>query len=285
MSVEAFATPALGLAEREREYSPSSRIGGDYRPFLDAYAAGSRAAVDRLGPPHTIAYGPSAAETVDVFVPAAGAPAPTLVFFHGGYWQELSKRESAFAALDAIAAGCALAVVDYALAPAVSVGTIVAQCRAAFDRVRAEAPALGLDPARLVVAGSSAGAHLAAMVALQRPAEVAAAVLVSGVYDLGPLVGTSINAALGLDDATARQLSPQFADLSAFPPAVVAWGDNETGEFVRQSRAFAAALRACDRAVDSLEIAGRNHFDVILDLVAPDTALGTATRARLRGAS
>lgn len=282
MPVGASPLPALGLDEREREYSPSSRIGGDWRPYLAAYVQRSRAAVERLGAPRTLAYGRSASETVDVFAPPAGSPAATLVYFHGGYWQELSKHESAFAAGDALDAGAAFVAVDYTLAPAVRVETIVAQCVAAFDRVHAEAAGLGLDPARLVVAGSSAGAHLAAMVALQRPRAVAAAVLVSGVYDLGPLVGTSINAALGLEADDARALSPQFADLSGFPPAVLAWGDNETGEFVRQSGAFAAALRACGRDVEVFEVPGRNHFDVILELASPGTSLGEATLARLR---
>jgi len=98
--------------------------------------------------------------------------------------------------------------------------------------------------------------------------------LLSGIYDLRPLVGTYINDALGLDENAAKALSPIQHDLSAFPPTLVAWGEDETDEFKRQSRAFAQPLsKAC-----TVEIEGRNHFDIVEDLTT-DTALGRAVTA------
>lgn len=255
-------------AERERQYSPSSCIGGDYRPFIRAYAERS-AAARRAHPPTTIQYGPTARRTLDLFVPpGVGAP-PVLVFFHGGYWQELSKRESAFAAMDCLAHGIAYAAVDYTLAPDATLTEIVAECRAAVA-------ALGRF-GDLVVAGSSAGAHLAAMVALEAGNRIKGAVLVSGIYELEPLIGTSINEALGLDATEAARVSPLRARLSGFPPSLVCWGDKETDQFKRQSLVFAEAVRSAGGDCSAFECAGRNHFDVIFDLADPGSELGRRT--------
>lgn len=256
----------LSDAEREREYSPSSCIGGNYQPFIRAYIEQSAAAY-RAHPPTTLTYGSAATQTIDMFTPPRVTRPPMLVYFHGGYWQELSKCESAFAVPHALAHGIAVGVVDYTLAPAATLSEIVAECRAAVTRLADRGP--------LVVAGSSAGAHLAAMVA-DMPA-VRGAVLVSGIYDLEPLIGTSINEALGLDLEEAARNSPlrEVRKLrKAFSPSLVCWGDNETDQFKRQSRAFATALREAGNACTDFECAGRNHFDVILDLTDPATALG-----------
>jgi arylformamidase len=63
------------------------------------------------------------------------------------------------------------------------------------------------------------------------------------------------------------------------PPAVVAWGEIETSEFKRQSRAFAARLAVDGTACTTLEVSGRNHFDVVLDLADPSSPLFAAARA------
>jgi arylformamidase len=258
---------SLSEAEREREYSPSSCIGGNYQPYIRAYAERSEAA-RRAHPPETVRYGPGERQTIDLFTPSNVARPPVLVFFHGGYWQELSKRDSAFAAPHCLARGIAYAAVDYTLAPAAKLSQIVEECRAALARLEEIGP--------LVVAGSSAGAHLAAMATNER---MLGAVLVSGIYELEPLIGTSINTALGLDAAEAARNSPLRRRLGQFPPSLVCWGDNETGQFKRQSRAMAEALCAASARCEAFECAHRNHFDVILDLADPRTDLGQRTLA------
>jgi len=283
----------LDDAARERELSPSSCIGGDYRPFIAAYAERSAAARALPGARLNLAYGAGADERLDLFVPTAPASStasgtqapPLLVFIHGGYWQELSKEASSFAAADAQAQGCAFAALDYTLAPAATVAQIVQQCRRAIVWLHREAATLGFDRHRIVVAGSSAGAHLAAMCALPgsvSAARVKAAVLVSGIYELEPLVGTSINAALGLDAQAARAVSPALAsNLSGFPPALVCWGEVETAEFKRQGSDFAERLRAAGARCELLEVPARNHFDVILDLADAAKPLGQRMLALL----
>ena len=269
----------LSVAERELEYAPSSRLtDGDFGPFVEQYAARSEAARRSL-PVRTIDYGPGPANTIDLTIPdrasAPGAPLdgplPIHVFLHGGYWQELSKRESLFLGREDGNRGVALAAVDYTLAPAASLDAIVDECCAAVRAIRAVADDHGLDPDALVLSGSSAGAHLAAMTTLRLPAgeRPAGLILVSGIYLLEPLVGTTINEAVGLDRSSAVALSPLTHPLDGFPPTVVAYGDDETDEFKRQSRALVDALTETGVKVSEVELPGRNHFDVVFDIV-PD---------------
>jgi len=275
----------LSEAEREREYSPSSCIGGDYMPFIEAYIDRS-AQAHTANPPVSLSYGSSNTQSIDLFLPSgARGPVPVLVFIHGGYWQELSKKESAFAAPACLDQGFAFAAIDYTLAPQATVSDIVAECRAAIAFLAHHGSDHGIDPDRMVVAGSSAGGHLAAMVALGGEARncIRGAVMVSGVFALEPLIGTSINEALGLDAPAARASSPLLQDLEGFPPSVICWGENETDQFKRQSTVFAQHLRdAAGASVEEFESPGRNHFDVILDLTDPDTPLGRATLTLLR---
>ncbi len=287
---------AMSLAERERAYSPSSCIGGNYHPFIVAYQTQSvdaRAECIALGATwSTRHYGQQAAQQWILCLPPASKtpvsqPAGLLVFIHGGYWQELSANDSLFPATACLQRGLAFAALDYTLAPAASVADMVAECRNALVWIFQHAKALGVDASRIVVAGSSAGAHLAAMVALPGALPdgaggsfaVRAAVLVSGIYELEPLIGTSINAALALSPASARQVSPALLPLRGFPETVVCWGAVETEEFKRQSIEFAHALNAVGTPCASFEVPQRNHFDVILDLADASTRLGAATRA------
>jgi len=278
----------LSLDEREREYSPSSCIGGNYQPYLDDYAE-----LSALVPPsckirRDLAYGPKPANRLDLFVPLANdTPAPALlVFIHGGYWQELCKESSLFAAGACIEAGFAFAAIDYTLAPDASLLEIVLECRQALRWLHAQAAELGVDPEAIVVAGSSAGAHLAAMACLRNwnedddlaPGLPAGAVLVSGIYALDALLGTSIAAPLALTASSATIVSPQLQALDRFPPTIVCWGQVETREFKRQSREFAEKLAIAGAAeISCFEVPAHNHFNIILDLARRNTLLGEAT--------
>jgi arylformamidase len=290
----------LSDAERERAYSPSSCIGGNYRPFIEAYARQSAAARARalaLGARWLeVRYGSRPAQRMDLCLPRGAAAAGTglLVFIHGGYWQELSARDSLFAAAQCVERGMAFCAVDYTLAPAATVGGIVAECRRALQMLAANAASWGLAAKRIVVAGSSAGAHLAAMCCLPawydaggvqaRAFRPHAAVPLSGLYALEPLVGTSINDALGLYRPQARAQSPALQALQGFPSALLCWGEVETDAFKAQSRDFAAALQAAGGSCVTMEVGARNHFDLALDLADPATTLGRHTLGLLDAA-
>ena len=277
------------LAEREREYSPSTCVAA-IEPFLEAYVARSRDAETRFRCQKNLPWGERPDEIFDYF-PAASANAPLLVYIHGGYWQEHSKDESLFAAPDCVANGIAYAAIDYTLAPQASVGFIVEQCRRAIASLHRQASALGFDARRIYVSGNSAGAHLAAMLLVAGwqatyglgDDVVAGAVLLSGIYDLEPLMGTYIDAALHLTGEDVAALSPMRLKLGRPVRTIVAWGDNETAEFKRQSRAFAATLVSAEFSVSEFELAGTNHFDIVFGLAHRGSVLGDATLEMIHG--
>jgi arylformamidase len=255
------------VSDLEQEYSPSSRVGGSSQPFVDDYVARSATARDELG---------DRVRTLDGgtrFV-SAGQGAPLLVFVHGGYWQALSAEASLYLAPGALAHGWSYAAVEYPIAPGGTLPAMVAACRDAL----AELAALG--PHReVVVAGHSAGAHLTAMVALAAtpPLAVDRVVLLSGVFDLRPLVHTTVNEPLRLDDASAAALSPALLPTVSPTRTLVAWGDNETDAFKAQSHVMAVRLRLAGAGVTELERAPRHHFDIVDDLVDPADPIGAFT--------
>jgi arylformamidase len=275
--------------EREREYSPSSAIGGNYEPFLAAYKERSDAARRSFANIIECRYGPKPANTIDLVMPqnlSTDQQCPLIVFIHGGYWQELSKWESMFAAPEFLAEGMAFAAVDYTLAPTASIPEIIEECRSAVRWLRDAADDFAYSPDLILVTGSSAGAHLAAMTALPDPrsGEIlpAGLVLVSGIFELEPVIGTSINTHLKMNVPVAHACSPLCMDVDDFPPTLLAWGEIEPDDFKTQSRAFATKLKENDVPVRALEIPSKNHFDVILDLADTGTALGTEVARLIR---
>lgn len=276
MSWRLLDTPSL-----EIEYAPSSCTGGDYSAFIADYRSRSEQAYATLKCLRNVSYGPSPDDLLDFF-PASHADVPLVVFIHGGYWQELSKNESSFSASDFVEQGVAFCAIDYTLSPHAGIGDMVCQCASAIEWLYTHHEKLGFDRNRIVVAGSSAGAHLAAMTTLQlqrgthTKGLVKGVVLISGVFELEPLLQTSENRVLGLTRRSAIDLSPICFQLSEFPSTVVAWGGIETSQFKWQSQRFADALRDQQRMVTCIEESHRNHFDIVFDLGDPRTRLGSA---------
>ncbi len=252
------------MSDIEREYSPSSRVGGDAGPFVAEYRAGSDAARGSLGDRLTT--------LVDgTIVAVENASAPLLVFIHGGYWQGLSAAESLSLASPALAQGWSYAAIEYTIAPTGNIPQMIGECNAALASLAGI-----VSPSSVVLVGHSAGAHLAAMVSLvaSSPLPIDRTVLLSGVFDLRPLLQTTVNDPLEMDEAAAAALSPQLLPVAADHPVLVAWGDNETDAFKMQSRSYAAHLSESGLRVAAFECAGRNHFDIVGDVTDPHTELG-----------
>ena len=214
-----------------------------------------------------LAYGQGERHRLDLFRPSNGdAGGPIVLFIHGGYWQALDKSFSSHLARGANERGLTVAVPNYTLAPAATLAEIVSEMEAAADFLirRASRP--------LVATGHSAGGHLAACL-MARPAPstmpVRAAMPVSGLFDLPPLVPTSINKALGLTLEEARRLSP----LEWTPPKaghlVAVVGGAESREFLRQSRAIVESWGKAGIATRYHAVPGAHHFDVIAGLADP----------------
>jgi arylformamidase len=219
-------------------------------------------------PPTGIAYGPGAREVMDLF--SAGDDAPVTVFLHGGYWQALDKNWFSGLAPALNAHGVSLAIPSYDLAPAVRLGHILRQVRAATDAVRART---GVRP---VVFGHSAGGHMAACMLSEGRAS--AAIAISGVFDLAPLIPTSLNAALRLDEAEAAALSPIHWPVpdGSTPGGTIldcAVGADESPEFQRQSKMMAELWdsKGVETRYDALP--GLNHFTVLDPLFDKDSEM------------
>jgi len=261
-----------GVSDLELEYSPSSRAGGSSAPFVADYQVRSAAARAELA--DRVEELPGGSVLV-----RSHAGAPLLVFIHGGYWQALSAADSLYLAPGALAAGWSYAAVEYTIAPVGSLEQMVAECAAALGELAARGPW-----SSVVLAGHSAGAHLAAMasIATTSTLPVDRVVLISGVFDLRPLVHTSVNAPLGLTADTASASSPVLLPVVGVPDTVVTWAQDDTDAFAAQSRAMAAHLRAAGVRVRELECRQRHHFDIVDDLVDPTHPLG-ATALHIHG--
>lgn len=265
----------------EAEYSPSSVSKHPAPWYIDDYGRRSAEVLAALG--DRVAreqYGPGADEYV--VIARAASSAPLLVFIHGGYWKALSADECSMWAADCLDAGFSFASINYTLAPTATLERIVTQCRTAMDWLFESS---GLAPARVVVAGSSAGGHLAAMVttADPRPPRCDAAVLLSGVFDLRPIVATSVNEPLGLTVPDAVRLSPAHGRVTPVPAVRAFVGEQETATFKAQSDGYVDKLRAAGVDATSRIVSGRDHFDLIYDLLTPGTVLGDTTIGLLRG--
>ena len=271
-------------AERSREeldvdYGPTRFVASPAAVYEDWATRTRQAREERVGGAYRdgIPYGPHPREAFD-FYDCGIAGAPLLVFVHGGFWRAMSRHESGLVAPHWRAAGVHVAVLDYALAPEVPLSEIVAQTRRGIARICAEAANLGADPTRIVVAGHSAGGHLAAIVQCMDDTPVRGLALLSGVFELAPVQGCYVNDIVAITDDEVRDLSPLRHAPRRPLPLVVAVGEREPIAFHEQSRALAWAWREQGCAVDFHLVSRRNHFDLLDDFAQPTSVLGSAVR-------
>jgi arylformamidase len=230
-----------------------------------------------------LAYGDTPRQTLDLFHPQSGAAAPLALFIHGGYWRTLDPSWFSNMARGLNANGVAVAVVGYDLCPIVTIADIIEQMRRAcvflWQRLNR----------RMLVHGWSAGGHLAAaMVATDWPALypkapadlVTAGCAISGLFDLTPLIRTSMNQDLKLDAASARSVSPLFWPLPAGRTLDAMVGALELSAFKQQSRAVAENWQSRGAKTRYEEVAGANHFTIVGALAEAQSAM-TARLAKL----
>lgn len=254
----------------EAEYNNRARVP-EHPAIIEGWARDA-AAYRAANPPTTMEYGPGERTRIDLFPGTCSEPAPrALLFIHGGYWQALDRPFFSHCARGLNARGVAVAVPSYSLCPEVRVGDIV-------DELRAVVRMLSSYRAGLVAAGHSAGGHLAACLlatvwpalnAALPPRLITSAYAISGLFDLRPLVPTSVNAALRLDDREAERLSPLFwpAPTGSSLDALV--GTGESGEYHRQSRTIAERWGEAGVRTRFETSAGANHFTVLAPLADP----------------
>jgi len=255
----------------EVEYNNRARVPEN--PALIAGWTRDAALYREDHPPRAISYGPSARQVIDFF-PGDGSGA-IVVFIHGGYWQALDGSSFSHLARGLNAHGVGVAIPSYDLCPNVTVEAIIGQMR----MVSRELARLGR---RLVISGHSAGGHLAAcMLATDWKAfdaalpsnPVIAAYAISGLFDLLPLIDTSINKALGLDQTTAKAASPLFGRPPARGSLDAVVGEAESAEYFRQSRTIVDLWGRAGVATRFGTVPGANHFTAIAPLSDPNSPM------------
>ncbi len=260
----------------------------EHAEYFARWAEDSAAARRRLGGHIDLAYGTSAGQRLDLFVPERRAGSPLLAFIHGGYWQSLDKSDFSYLAPPYLEQGIAFASLNYDLAPHVGVAEILRQIRCALAWLYRNAADYGVDPGRLYLAGHSAGGHLTAM-ALATDWQADPAVgpglpgdlvkggcSVSGVYDMEPIRLSYHQAVLDLDAETAARMTPLHHPPARAVSLILAVGSEETEEFHRQQAEYLAAWRNAGLAATVVELPGRNHFTAIDALGERDHSLFAA---------
>ena len=210
-------------------------------------------------------YGPAPRQKLDCF--PAGEECPILVFFHGGYWRALDKSYFAFLAQAFVAGGWTVVLPNYTLAPHADIDEIVSEARAAVEWV---IRFLLRDGLPLVLAGHSAGGHLALMGALddwksrgRTGPPVDGVIPISGLFDLEPIRHTSINELVRFNAEAAYRNSPLKCVTPSPIPLLLIVGGAETEEFRGQTTRFAKVWSAAGNRSEIVSAEGLNHFSVL----------------------
>lgn len=275
-------------AELDRAYDQRAWVP-DIRRYVERYAANSDIVRARLGAPQTLAYGPTAPETLDLYRTDA-TRAPTMIYIHGGAWRAGRARSYGFLAETFVQAGANYIALDFGTVQDIGLDGMVTQIGRAIAWIHANADTLGADPDRLYVSGHSSGGHLAACALVADwPATHGApddilkgGTVISGMGDLKAVRLSARSSYVPFDDRIEHDYSPQRHLAKLNCSVIVGYGTLETPEFLRQSRELAAALERHGR-LDALIVGAHyNHLDFVETLANPLSSLARAVLAQMR---
>ncbi|XP_007483001.1 kynurenine formamidase isoform X2 [Monodelphis domestica] len=272
---------ALAKEDLEKQYSPSRwshRLNAEevIKAHVQVGTEATKKAQAREENLLGVAYGDGDGEKLDIYFPTkTSAELPFFLFIHGGYWQEGSKDYSAFMVPPLTAAGVAVAVIAYDLAPKGNIDLMLSQVRKSILFIQKQYT----FNRGIYLCGHSAGAHLASMVLLTDWVEhevipnIKGSFLVSGIYDLEPIVYTYINDILQMTMEDAQRNSPMFcqkevqSQMTSTCELIIAVGQHDSPEFLQQSLDYFQALRLHGWRVSFLEISNVDHFDIIEKMI------------------
>lgn len=225
--------------DHELEFNPRAAVT-DVQQYILRAAERSAAARMALKCELDLRYGEGPLAICDVFS-GVGETKAVHVFVHGGYWRGRDKNDYSFVGHLLAKHGIKTIVINYDLCPAVTVEYIVSQISEFF---RWLTTSLVGESVRITASGHSAGAHLIAMADIAEQAQgtkglpLDYAVLISGLYDLRPVVNISVNESIGLTTESASQLSPALYECGLSIPADVVVGGAESTAWIAQSQSY-----------------------------------------------
>jgi arylformamidase len=231
----------------------------------------SEAALKRLGLPERVAYGSTEIEKLDIYKTRRWN-APVNIFIHGGAWRNGQAKDSAYLAEMFINAGAHLVIPDFVQVQDAggSLMPMAQQVRAAVAWVYNNAARFGGDPNQIYITGHSSGAHLTGCALVTdwqkdfglRANIINGGLVISGMYDLKAVRLSKRSQYVKFTDEIEEALSSQRHLDKLNAPIVVAYGSQETPEFQRQNREFAAAVKAVGKPVELIVGEGFNHFEM-----------------------
>jgi arylformamidase len=265
-----------------------------YAPNLDQIlkrcARNSELVRERLGAPKRFAYGPTTIEALDVFTTRV-PNAPVSIFVHGGAWRVGLAKNYAYAAEMFVDAGAHYVVPDFnnVLEAGGDLMVMAEQVRRAVAWVYGNAKSFGGDPERLYVCGHSSGGHLTCVLLTTDwqkdfglpPTLIKGGVCGSGMFDLKPVRLSKRSSYVKFTDEMEEKLSAQRHIDRLVAPVALVHGTLETPEFQRQSRDFAAAVKAAGKPVTLAVMEGYNHFEVMEQLGNPYSLFGRAVLTQM----
>ncbi|HKR89940.1 MAG TPA: alpha/beta hydrolase [Phenylobacterium sp.] len=266
------------LADIESALDPKVTIP-TWMDLVSAYASPNETA-RRTHPPETFQYADHPRAALDLYRTEGSGGAPALIFFHGGGFKLLSKDDVAFGAPMFNAAGVTYIAPSYPLTPDVRFSELLAYTRQAAKWIYENAQALGIDRERIYVGGASAGGFISAYLLTTdwRDFGLPRSIFKGGmplnsVFDARPLYLSPGWDYLSMSEDEVEALSPihHLSNLAA--PTFVSWAEDEPPLLAASSRQFVEALRERGLLAGAYVAPGRNHFDMVLDLTDPESAL------------
>jgi arylformamidase len=258
------------------------------RQTLKRFVSSSNETRAHLGEPKRLSYGPTPVEAMDLY-PAKSPNAPVFVFVHGGAWRTQVAKDFAYPAELFVNAGVNYIALDFINVDAANgdIGVMADQVRRGIAWAYKNAADYSGDARRFYIGGHSSGGHLCG-VALTTdwqkdfglPADmIKGGLCMSGLYDLKPVRLSKRSSYVKFTDAMEEAMSSQRHLEQLRAPIIVTYGTYETPEFQRQSRDFAAAVKATGKLVELVEATNYDHFEMCETLGHP---YGPNGRAALR---
>lgn len=248
----------------------------DYADYFERWEKQSRQTEKEYTIVKNIFFGTHREECLDIF-PAEDPLAKTMIFIHGGYWHLFNKTSFYFLAPTFLKHHVTTVFINYPLAPAASIDTIVLSCSKAIRWLHDNVMRFNGNPAQMYVMGHSAGAHLASILLIEDDINfLKGAISLSGLFRLEPVMLSYVNDVIQMDMQTAIRNSPVYLKPVNPCPLLLVVGADETDEFKNQTVEMYNSWKNKHSCIELLKISGKNHYSIVDAVAEKDSSLQSA---------
>jgi arylformamidase len=266
----------LDRAALDREYNNREKVS-DVADHLAYFSSASEAARSQNPCQLDIAYGNHPRQLMDFFPSGREGKSPCLIFIHGGYWHLLNKDVHSFVMQGFKPHGFHTATINYPLMPDATMADLVESCRAAVQTLWDQADQLAIDRDNIILAGHSAGGHMAFTTAAAMDDncdyKLKAVFGLSGLYDLEPISRCYLNDTLDLSADDISKYSPITMKAGKIGKSYAMVGGDEGAEYIGHSKQLAASWSKQGTSVEAIVQEGLNHFTIVRQLGDPESEL------------